>query len=67
MSEEPKRLHSNRKRLAEKERVRKAREAAERGRDILFAENLGELASEARHDLEAARCRDRASIGRQLD
>ena len=54
MSEEPKKTALEQEKAAEKERVRKAREAAERGRDVLFVENLGEVASEARHDLEAA-------------
>jgi hypothetical protein len=65
VSEEPKQSALEQEKIAEKERVRKAREAAEGGRDVLFVENLGEVASEARHDLEAAKIlaatgRDRA-------
>ncbi len=54
MSEDPKKTALEQEKIAEKQRVQKAREAAERGRDVLFVGNFGEVASEARHDLEAA-------------
>jgi hypothetical protein len=50
VSEEPKKTALEQEKTAEKERVRKAREAAKRGRDVLFVENLGAVASKARHE-----------------
>src|SRR4051794_13081426 len=54
VSEEPKISALEQEKIAEKERVRKTREAAERGRDVLFIGNLGEVVSEARHEVLAA-------------